>query len=192
VSHQLQLPPLVLVAGAPATGKTTLADLLARYLHLPVLHRDHISNAVADVFDPGDPILRRVLIPASFRVFYALMDDLLDAGGVVAETNFQGKAAATDLLPRCERSRPVLIHCTTSWDVSFARFRKRFAEGDRHWSSFDDERLALIDAGELPLPWANAAMLEIGIPSLLVDTTDGYKPALDAILAFVRTLVEQH
>jgi predicted kinase len=187
LSREPQLPPLVLVAGAPATGKTTLADLLGRSLHLPVLHRDHISHAMADAFEPNDPAVRRVLIPASFRVFYALMDDLLDAGGVVAETNFQGKAAEADLRPRCVQSRPVLIHCTTNQDVSFDRFRRRFAEGERHWSSFDDERLALIDAGELPLPWANATVLEIGIPTLLVDTTDGYKPALDAILAFVRS-----
>jgi hypothetical protein len=156
-----------------------------------VLHRDHISHAIADAFDPSDPNVRRVLIPASFRVFYALMDDLLAAGGVVAETNFQGRASEADLRPRCERSRPVLIHCATSRDVSFARFRKRFAAGERHWSSFDDERLALIDAGELPPPWANATMLEIGIPSLLVDTTDGYAPAVDAVLAFVRSAIEQ-
>ena len=47
-------PLLVLVAGAPASGKTTLARRLAAELGLPVLHRDLIRNAIADAFGPSD------------------------------------------------------------------------------------------------------------------------------------------
>jgi predicted kinase len=177
----------LLVAGAPATGKTTLADRLAARLSVPVLHRDPISNAIADALGPDDPALRRVLIPASFGVFYALMDDFLTRGDLVAETNFHHGASESDLGLRCLRTRAVLIHCTTSHECSVARFRARFERGERHWSSFDAERLAQIDEGQIPPAWANAVPLDLPVPILAVDTTDGYAPNLDAILTFVRS-----
>src|SRR5689334_22601899 len=123
-------PLLVLVAGAPASGKSTLADSLAAELGMPVLHGDHINNAIADAFEPGDPAERRVLVPASFGVFYALMDDLLVCGGVVAETNFHRSVAEADLRPRCDAARAVLIHCTVSYELSVARFRDRYLRGE--------------------------------------------------------------
>src|SRR4051812_7759766 len=105
-------PLLVLAAGAPASGKTTLARRLAAELGLPVLHRDLIRNAIADAFGPSDATVRSNFIPASFGVFYALMDDMLTMGsGLVAETNFHRGISEIDLRPRCARARAVLIHC---------------------------------------------------------------------------------
>jgi hypothetical protein len=126
-------------------------------------------------------------MPASFGVFYALMDDFLARGDLVAETNFQPGAAEPDLRPRCLRARAVFIYCTTSHERSVARFRARFEQGKRHWSSFDAERLAQIDEGQIPPAWANAVPLDLPIPILPVDTTDGYAPDLDTILEFIRS-----
>ncbi len=41
-------PPLVLVHGAPATGKSTLARHVATALRLPLLSRDALKEAMAD------------------------------------------------------------------------------------------------------------------------------------------------
>ena len=45
-------PLLVLVTGHPCTGKSTLADALARHLGLPVLGKDELQEAL---FDAGWP-----------------------------------------------------------------------------------------------------------------------------------------
>jgi len=39
-------PPLVIVSGAPASGKTTLALLLAERLPLPLLSKDRLRQIV--------------------------------------------------------------------------------------------------------------------------------------------------
>jgi hypothetical protein len=47
-------PRLVLVTGAPGTGKTTLAVRLGRALTLPVLSRDSVKELLTDALDPPE------------------------------------------------------------------------------------------------------------------------------------------
>ncbi len=49
-----QLPTLVLVTGAPGSGKTTLAMPLARHLGLPLITKDTIKEALFDTLGTGD------------------------------------------------------------------------------------------------------------------------------------------
>jgi predicted kinase len=180
----------VLVAGAPGSGKTTLARRLAVALGMPVLHRDPISHAIADAFEAREPAMRALVMQASFGVFYAIMDDLLAVSGAVAETNFHHGVSEPEVGLRAAAARTVLIHCETPYEVSVARFRRRWEHGERHWSTYDAARLAQIDAGEVPAAWANAVPMELPVPIMRVDTTDGYTPPFNAIIAFIRASTE--
>jgi hypothetical protein len=159
---------------------------LADALSLPVLHRDRIKHAIAEAFESPLPVVLDTLVPASFAVFYAVMDDLLQSSGVVSETNFHRGVSEPYLLPYLQRAQPILIHCELGYDLSLARFRARFERGERHWAARDAVVLAQIAAGETPAAWAKAVPLDLPIPILKVDTTDGYRPGLDGILAFIR------
>ena len=44
-------PPLVIVSGAPASGKTTLAPLLAARLPLPLFSKDRLRQIFRDAFN---------------------------------------------------------------------------------------------------------------------------------------------
>jgi predicted kinase len=46
---------LVLVTGPPASGKTSLAQPLARHLGRPLLGKDTIKEALFDSLGTGDP-----------------------------------------------------------------------------------------------------------------------------------------
>src|SRR5947208_3190660 len=79
-------PPLVLVHGAPATGKSTLARCVATALRLPLLSRDALKEAMADRV-PFDSLAESDRFGlASVGVFYAVARELLAAGtGVVLD-----------------------------------------------------------------------------------------------------------
>lgn len=182
------MPLLVLVSGAPASGKSTLASRLARSLALPLMPREVIREAISDALDIRSGEQRRATLDATFRVFYRLMGEILGAGSsVVAESNFHRGAAEQDLRPLLAKARAVIIHCQAAREVSYRRFAGRREQGERHWSSFDDERIAQIEAGQVPEAWERAAPLDLGVPILLVDTTDGYVPDLEAVLDFIRS-----
>jgi predicted kinase len=179
-------PQLVLVTGAPASGKTTLADRLGPALCLPVLSRDRLKALLADALqDPAatDVVLLR---QTHVRLFFDLLAYLLAAGpGLVAESALDVGLAPDDLRPALSRASAVVVHCDLPPDLSVQRFSERVRRGERHRAHDDTAHLDLIardatawDRYREPPP--------LGVPVLRVDTTTGYLPPFEEIVAFAR------
>jgi Bacterial SH3 domain len=150
-----------------------------------LIHRDTITEALADALQPRSPGDMAPITQASFQAFYALIGEQLEAGpGVVCETNFQQGVAEGELRPLIENARAVVIHCQVDRALGISRFIQRAERGERHWCYFDHERIADIEAGSGLEAWDRAEPLELGVPVLIVDTTAGYDPNLDAIVRF--------
>jgi predicted kinase len=177
-------PRLVIIGGAAASGKTTLAAVIAREARLPLLARDGFKEALMDALGCADRKESRRLGVAAYAVLFATLDRLLDAGvGAVIESNFSHGIAERDLRERVKRARAVQIHCQTTPDIIRRRYAARAASGLRHSGHFDSDPETLADL-ETSLTGDRHQPLDLGIPLLRVDTTDGYAPALSAVLAF--------
>lgn len=182
-------PILVLVSGAPATGKTTLARLLAETLPMPRLAKDDLWLVMADALNVRSEEERRIGLEATFAVYYLVIRQLLAARvSLIAEHNFPRGIAEADLRPCVELARTIMVHCETSRDISVRRFIERYERGERHRVTWDAERVPRLLAGESLEPWERAQPLDLEIPVLRVNTTDGYEPGIEEIIAFIRTV----
>jgi predicted kinase len=180
-------PLLVLVTGQPGSGKTTLAQHLARELGLPLLTKDRLKTALADKLGAPDRESTQRLTAIAFSQFYALTTEQISLGvGVVLEANLYRGMAESDVAPFLATLSLVQIHCEVRFETSAARFIARADAPDRHWSFLDHERVAELRRGEIPEPWSRAQPLNLGIPLLNVDTSDGYQPGLTEIIEWVR------
>jgi predicted kinase len=185
-------PPLVLVTGAPGSGKTTLAKLLSRELSLPLLTKDGLKTVLADMLGAPDREVTLRLTAVAFRQLYALVGDQIGIGvGVVLEANLHKGAAESDLAPFLATARVTQVHCETSFETSAARFTARAESPDRHWSFFDHERVTELTRGEIPEPWSRAQPLDLPVPLIRVDTSDGYDPTVDEIVGRIRSRSRQ-
>ena len=89
-------------------------------------------------------------------------------------------------MPLVERSRAVAIHCETSAEILIRRYQARAHTSARHpghldWSLsvFEEQaRAGLYEPLDLP------------IPTLRVDTSNGYQPDFAEILEFLRQALE--
>jgi predicted kinase len=168
---------LVVVSGPAGTGKTTLAHELARAIRCPAICRDEIKEGMvhgAEEFEPapGDPLTVRTL-----GVFFEVVRTLLTAGvTVVAEAAFQDMVWKPNLEPFREIAHISVVQCYTDAAVARDRVRQRASSRNAHADGmvYDD-----------PDYFDNFVRLAGTMPSIDVDTTDGYDPDVDTIVEFI-------
>jgi predicted kinase len=157
---------LVLVGGRPGAGKSTLARRLAAALAWPLVSRDEIYQGIRHTLrhDPQrgakDPVTE-----AAFGVFFQTIDGLVRAEvSVVAEAAFQDPRWRLGLRRITPAAGVRVVHCL----VGPGRAAERVAERQ----------------GTAPRPAGAFVPVSLPVPSLSVDTADGYHPGFDAIVAF--------
>lgn len=92
------LASLIVVTGAPGSGKSTVAQPLAARLQLPLIAKDDIKEALWDYLGPGDRDRFLEYGRASYPLMLLIARLLLVAGkSAVVEANFTPDWAANEL-----------------------------------------------------------------------------------------------
>jgi predicted kinase len=180
---QSEPPPLVIVSGAPASGKTTLAIRLSLDLRLPLISKDSLKEALADALGPPPDAPASIRLgTGAYAVLYLVARQLLLATqGVIVESNFRRGLSERELDPLLPLGNPRLVHCSTDHEVLMARYADRVVGGERHAAHLDADREAVLRDD---LAAGRFDPLALPIPALVVDTTDGLRPAYEDVLEF--------
>ena len=126
--------PYVVVSGPPASGKSTVAPVLARRLGLPLVAKDTIKDAMMRRLPVPDVETSRQVGGAAVAVMLAVAAE--SPVGAVIESNFFRSKAIADLtaLP----GHVVEVFCRCRRDVAAARYAAR--AGTRAPGHFDHDR----------------------------------------------------
>jgi predicted kinase len=178
-------PLVVVVTGPPASGKSSIAETLARELPAPLIAKDPVKEALFDALGTGDAEWSKGLGIATYAILFLVLEEELRAGrSCLLEANFDHNEASAQLAAIQLRQpfRALQIVCTASRDVLLERFRAR--SGSRHPGHIDDERLEdvveSIDAGR----WR---ALELEGETIEVDTTDWSNVDVDGLVERARS-----
>lgn len=155
---------LIVVAGIPASGKTTLVRDLGPALGLSVVSKDVIKESLMDTLGSGDADWARELGRAAFGIMYAVLDDLV--GDVIFEAHFHRGIAEATL--EATGHDLVQVYCSCPPEVAWERYQRRRDEPTRHpghHPEHQDEMATAEWRDQPPEP------LDLDGPLIVVDTT---------------------
>ena len=117
---------VVLVSGAPGSGKTSLAAPLAAELGFALLGKDRIKETLHDALGVPEPDLAwsRRLGGAAMELLWALA---ADAPAVVLEANFRPRSAYERDRISALCPRPVEVNCACPPELAARRYAERAA-----------------------------------------------------------------
>ena len=124
---------LILVAGMPATGKSTLAAKLGDAFELPVLEKDEIKEEMFDTVGYADLAAKRQLDKAAAAVLLRVARAVLKRGSAILVNNFDADMAqdVQKMIDECG-CRAVTVFLGGDADVLYARYVERDKKHLRH------------------------------------------------------------
>lgn len=181
----IRQPVLIVVAGRPGSGKTTLAHSLARAVRCPAICRDEIKegfvNTTGESGQTGDDTARRV-----YEAFFDTVTLLLSHHiTLVAEAAFQHKLWAPKLEPLQKVACIRIVLCAVAPERARSRHRER-SQADPARERFHDDRALQAAWENHGLPVRDYDPPHLDVPLLTIDTSDGYQPTFETIVAFAR------
>jgi predicted kinase len=168
---------MIIVSGAPGSGKTTLAKALADYLRVPHVPRDDVLRGLE--LTRGGEINRGA---EGVQTYFNILTQLCTAGVsfVTDGTLYRGlseKDVRTRFVPV---ATVVNVHARAKNEYERFVARERAREG---WSS-EWVNSHLIRLKEIYNDTVDP--LDLGVPVVEVDTTDGYDPSLSDVARRIR------
>jgi predicted kinase len=176
-------PFLIIISGAPCTGKTTLGQRIARDLSFPFISKDRIKELLFDTVGVGDREWSKKLGAATMEILFMLAETELVAGrSFVLEANFRPAQANAQFQPlRAKYDFTVFqVECSADSDVLLTRFQARTESGERHPGHIDHITYPEVVAD---LQFGVYGPLEIADALYTVDTTDFTKVDYERLLA---------
>ena len=198
-----RLPALLLIAGLPASGKSTVARRLADAFGMPVLEKDDLKEALFDTVGFRNYPEKRQLDVAANAVLLRAAGAVLDAGSPLCMVN-NFRADMEDTVRAFLQTHPcraAMLFLTGDADVFWRRYNDRDRAGARHIAHALPDHYPLLP-GE-PMPellmtrerfrevFENLGMADFRVdcPSLRVDVTDPDAVDFPALTESLRELL---
>lgn len=178
-------PLLVVITGRPASGKTTLAHVLAKEIRCPLLSRDEFKEGYINTVNLDHDHLPGNIALNIYETFFEVIDLMISKRiSTIIEAAFQHKLWEPKLSTYLNKADVRIIICETSKEIARARFFKRTSD-DKGREKFHGDKLSDISQGMGEQLIESYEAPQISVPTMYVNTNGEYVPAINTICDFL-------
>lgn len=182
-------PPVILVNGISATGKTTIATQLARHIALPYFSKDKIKETLFDELGYSDYTWAHKLSGVTHKLLNPVLEELLKTNtGFIMEANFNPQFDA-EKYQRWQKdcnAQLIQVLCHAEGETVWNRFKERVDSGQRHPGHNDHLNLETMRDYLLA---GKAKPLPLDSPVIEIDTTDFSKVDIPNLAKTIQDLL---
>ncbi|HAU66329.1 TPA: hypothetical protein DCW61_03215 [Candidatus Uhrbacteria bacterium] len=177
---------LIIIGGAPATGKTTLAQLIVEKTRFRNISKDQLKEYLFDMIEYRDRQWSREIGALAFPLFMGIVEMYLKRGETIIVDNPFIYAEDLEWFYRFQKEYEVefiQIHLMADPVVLRQRFIER-AQTNRH-PGHNDSLESVLE--EFEQKWFNKTFIPLPLPGKIkiVDTTDFETVNHDEILGWI-------
>ena len=165
---------MIIVTGAPGTGKTTLSKKLSERYSIPLVAKDEIKELLFDSLGIGDRQWSLQLSKASYNLLFNFIAKLhMTNNPFIVEGNFyNGEATQNFLKPKPNTDFKVLqIQCYTEPETLYERYKARDNSCERHQGhihqlpEFNEYKTKVLDSKCYRLDIENSVYIDLNTTS---------------------------
>lgn len=176
----MQKPLVIIVSGAPGSGKTTMAKRLADYLMVPHVERDRITRGL-EYTRNGERVDR---VNEGLPMFFKHVESMLKDGiSLVTDGTLYAGISESDY-KRYIVPHAFAVNVHTRAKNEKQRFIDREMNREGQSSDWVQDHLKVLDK----IYTQTVDPIDLGIPVIEVEATDGYQPTVDEIVRRISTL----
>ncbi len=184
-SSVTDLPRLILVTGRPGSGKSSLTHALAHAIGCQPICRDELKEELIRSAR-GPSLSDSAANQLVYDLFFDAIAEQLGRGiHVLAEAAFQHKLWVPRLTPLLSLASTRIIVCHVSSELARSRRIAR-AKSDPQRERFHPDEVVRADQEGRALPVGEYDPPHLGVPTLTVDTSDGYVPCFEQVVTFAK------
>lgn len=194
---------LIIIAGMPASGKSTIATKLSKSLNLPIIEKDAIKEELFDTIGFNNYAQKRQLDVAATAVLIRLCDSLLKIDtSLIVVNNFRSDLSDTvkDLIDR-HKASCITLFFKGDADVFYKRYVERDLKHKRHLGHILQDRFPPLEGDSLDYTMTREEFAEkfeklgmdefdIGGVRIEIDATNPEKIDVDSLIEQIKNHIE--
>ncbi len=181
---------LILIAGAPATGKTSLSEYLTRELKIVCLNKDHIKEVLVDMLGYKNRDENKRLSETTFFVIKYVAERAMIIGeSIIIESNFRvnEEEYLLNLISKYNYI-PITVFLSADPRTLHKRYLDREHSGSRHHAHLSADLTDFKDFKEVIEPQIN---FDIGGKRIILDTNELNNINYQSILKEIKEYIEK-